>query len=88
MRGADAIAHALERVGARVVFTVSGNHVMSVFDALLSRMRNAVGASLSGSNRNASAAIETEIEDRDTMSTSRASGPALAGSEARGWRIA
>ena len=35
MRGADAIAHALERVGARVVFTVSGNHVMSVFDALL-----------------------------------------------------
>jgi acetolactate synthase-1/2/3 large subunit len=35
MRGADAIARALERVGARVVFTVSGNHVMSVFDALL-----------------------------------------------------
>jgi acetolactate synthase I/II/III large subunit len=35
MRGADAIARALERVGARVVFTVSGNHIMSVFDALL-----------------------------------------------------
>ena len=35
MRGADWIAQALERAGARVVFTVSGNHVMSVFDALL-----------------------------------------------------
>jgi acetolactate synthase-1/2/3 large subunit len=34
-RGADRIARALERAGARVVFTVSGNHVMSVFDALL-----------------------------------------------------
>jgi acetolactate synthase I/II/III large subunit len=35
MRGADQIARALEHAGARVVFTVSGNHVMSVFDALL-----------------------------------------------------
>jgi acetolactate synthase-1/2/3 large subunit len=35
MRGADAIARALARVGARVVFTVSGNHIMSIFDALL-----------------------------------------------------
>ena len=34
MRVADRIARALEHAGARVVFTVSGNHVMSVFDAL------------------------------------------------------
>ncbi len=35
MRGADRVARALERAGARVVFTVSGNHVMSIFDAVL-----------------------------------------------------
>src|SRR5918995_961152 len=34
-RGADIVARALARAGARYVFTVSGNHVMSVFDAAL-----------------------------------------------------
>jgi acetolactate synthase I/II/III large subunit len=35
MRGADRVARALERAGARIVFTVSGNHVMPIFDAVL-----------------------------------------------------
>jgi acetolactate synthase-1/2/3 large subunit len=32
-RGADLVAHALARAGTRTVFALSGNHVMSVFDA-------------------------------------------------------
>jgi acetolactate synthase-1/2/3 large subunit len=35
MRGADLVAQALARAGARHVFTLSGNHVMPVFDAAL-----------------------------------------------------
>jgi acetolactate synthase-1/2/3 large subunit len=35
MRGADLVARALARAGARQVFTLSGNHVMPVFDAAL-----------------------------------------------------
>ena len=34
-RGADVVARALVRAGTRHVFTLSGNHVMSVFDAAL-----------------------------------------------------
>jgi len=34
-RGADALAQALSRAGVRRVFTLSGNHVMPVFDACL-----------------------------------------------------
>lgn len=34
-RGADALACALKQAGVKRVFTVSGNHIMSVFDALL-----------------------------------------------------
>ena len=34
-RGADALAHALSRAGVRRIFTLSGNHVMPVFDACL-----------------------------------------------------
>ncbi len=34
-RGADALARALRAAGARRVFTLSGNHVMPVFDATL-----------------------------------------------------
>jgi len=34
-RGADAVARALERAGARTVFTLSGNHIMPIFDAVL-----------------------------------------------------
>jgi acetolactate synthase-1/2/3 large subunit len=35
MRGADLIARGLARAGTRYVFTLSGNHVMPVFDAAL-----------------------------------------------------
>ena len=34
-RGADALARALQQAGVKRVFALSGNHVMSVFDALL-----------------------------------------------------
>ena len=35
MRGADVLARALAAAGTRYVFALSGNHVMSVFDAAL-----------------------------------------------------
>jgi acetolactate synthase I/II/III large subunit len=35
-RGADIVARALEQLGVTNVFTLSGNHVMPIFDALLS----------------------------------------------------
>ena len=35
LRGADVLARSLQRAGARRVFSLSGNHVMSVYDALL-----------------------------------------------------
>jgi acetolactate synthase-1/2/3 large subunit len=35
LRGADVVARALARAGTRYVFTLSGNHVMAVFDAAL-----------------------------------------------------
>ena len=35
MRGADVVAQSLARAGTRQVFALSGNHVMSVFDAAL-----------------------------------------------------
>jgi acetolactate synthase-1/2/3 large subunit len=35
LRGADVVARSLERLGCRYVFTLSGNHIMSVFDAAL-----------------------------------------------------
>ncbi|HYW61820.1 MAG TPA: thiamine pyrophosphate-binding protein [Bradyrhizobium sp.] len=35
-RGADIVARALEQLGATCVFTLSGNHIMPIFDALLS----------------------------------------------------
>ena len=34
-RGADALAHALQQAGVKKIFTLSGNHIMAVFDALL-----------------------------------------------------
>lgn len=34
MRGADVLVEALRRAGSRTVFTLSGNHIMPVFDAL------------------------------------------------------
>src|SRR5262245_41724033 len=34
-RGADIVARSLTRLGCRHVFTLSGNHIMSVFDAAL-----------------------------------------------------
>jgi acetolactate synthase I/II/III large subunit len=34
-RGADIVVRALERLGCRRVFTLSGNHIMSIFDAAL-----------------------------------------------------
>src|ERR1700748_876652 len=33
LRGADIVAGSLERLGCRHVFTLSGNHIMSLFDA-------------------------------------------------------
>ncbi len=35
LRGADIVARSLHRVGCRRVFTLSGNHIMSIFDAAL-----------------------------------------------------
>src|SRR5437660_12581430 len=35
LRGADIVARSLERLGCRHVFTLSGNHIMSIFDAAL-----------------------------------------------------
>jgi acetolactate synthase-1/2/3 large subunit len=35
LRGADIVARSLRRLGCRRVFTLSGNHIMSVFDAAL-----------------------------------------------------
>ncbi len=35
LRGADIVARSLARLGCRHVFTLSGNHIMSVFDAAL-----------------------------------------------------
>ncbi|MCJ2037629.1 thiamine pyrophosphate-binding protein [Methylobacterium sp. E-041] len=34
-RGADIVVEALERLGVRRIFTLSGNHIMPIFDALL-----------------------------------------------------
>ena len=35
MRGADVLVRSLVNAGVRHVFTLSGNHIMSVFDAAL-----------------------------------------------------
>ena len=35
LRGADIVARSLQRLGNRRVFTLSGNHIMSIFDAAL-----------------------------------------------------
>ena len=35
IRGADIVARTLEKLGATKVFTLSGNHIMSIFDAAL-----------------------------------------------------
>jgi acetolactate synthase-1/2/3 large subunit len=35
LRGADIVARTLERLGVSKVFTLSGNHIMSIFDAAL-----------------------------------------------------
>ncbi len=35
LRGADIVARSLERLGCKQVFTLSGNHIMSIFDAAL-----------------------------------------------------
>src|SRR5580658_2798760 len=35
LRGADVVARSLARLGCRRVFTLSGNHIMSIFDAAL-----------------------------------------------------
>ena len=37
LRGADIVVRALERQGVARLFTLSGNHIMSLFDALLGR---------------------------------------------------
>src|ERR1700730_3937491 len=35
LRGADIVARSLERLGCKHIFTLSGNHIMSLFDAAL-----------------------------------------------------
>ena len=35
LRGADIVALSLERLGRRPIFTLSGNHIMSIFDAAI-----------------------------------------------------
>src|SRR6187455_2887942 len=35
LRGADIVAQSLKRLGCRRVFTLSGNHIMSIFDAAI-----------------------------------------------------
>ena len=35
LRGADIVAQSLERLGCERIFTLSGNHIMSIFDAAL-----------------------------------------------------
>jgi acetolactate synthase-1/2/3 large subunit len=35
IRGADVVARTLEKLGTTKVFTLSGNHIMSIFDAAL-----------------------------------------------------
>src|SRR6202023_17990 len=35
LRGADIVAQSLARLGCRRVFTLSGNHIMSIFDAAI-----------------------------------------------------
>jgi acetolactate synthase I/II/III large subunit len=35
LRGADIVARTLQRLGCRRIFTLSGNHIMSIFDAAL-----------------------------------------------------
>ncbi|HPV24357.1 MAG TPA: thiamine pyrophosphate-binding protein, partial [Casimicrobium sp.] len=32
-RGADALIHSLKQAGVKRIFTLSGNHIMPVFDA-------------------------------------------------------
>ena len=34
-RGADAVAQTIARAGTKNIFTLSGNHVMPIFDALV-----------------------------------------------------
>lgn len=35
LRGADIVANSLARLGCERIFTLSGNHIMSIFDAVL-----------------------------------------------------
>jgi acetolactate synthase-1/2/3 large subunit len=35
LRGADIVAQSLERLGHRTVFSLSGNHIMSIYDAAI-----------------------------------------------------
>lgn len=42
LRGADIVAGSLERLGRRRIFTLSGNHIMSIFDAVLDTEINLV----------------------------------------------
>ena len=35
LRGADIVARTLERAGQTDIFTLSGNHIMSLFDAAI-----------------------------------------------------
>jgi hypothetical protein len=43
LRGADLLARSIARAGVRRVFTLSGNHIMPVFDAALDAQLELVG---------------------------------------------
>ena len=59
LRGADIIARSLARLGCTRVFTLSGNHIMSVFDALVA----------SGPSRSIERIISAKIVERLAVST-------------------
>ncbi len=41
LRGADIVVRTLERAGHTDIFTLSGNHIMSLFDAAIDTKLNA-----------------------------------------------
>ncbi len=43
LRGADIVMRTLERAGHTTIFTLSGNHIMSLFDAAIDT-RHTLGA--------------------------------------------
>jgi hypothetical protein len=70
LRGADIVARSLKRLGCTRVFTLSGNHIMSIFDAALDagldlvHVRHVDGGGLVADMDKIEAGIEGGVEDR------------------------